>query len=66
MVIFCVEWHKAWRILQSRAGVENQDYIAQKELLAKIDAGEMTVEEFFDWNEKGEASKKEKPSDQAV
>ncbi len=47
MVIFCVERRKAWRILQSRAGVVNQDYLDQKELLAKIDQGELSVEEFL-------------------
>ena len=47
MVIFCVERRKAWRILQSRAGITNKDYLAQKELLAKIDSGEMTVEQFL-------------------
>ncbi len=28
MVIFCIERRKAWRLLQSRAGVENKDYVA--------------------------------------
>ncbi len=47
MVIFCVERRKAWRMLQSRAGIENKDYIAQKELLAKIDKGEISVKDFL-------------------
>ena len=47
MVIFCVERRKAWRLLQSKAGIENKDYIAQKELLAKIDRREWTVEAFL-------------------
>lgn len=47
MVLFCVERRKAWRILQSRAGVENKDYILQKELLAKIDVGELTVDSYM-------------------
>ncbi|MGY8771073.1 MAG: 2-oxoacid:acceptor oxidoreductase family protein [Pirellulales bacterium] len=50
MVLFCVERRKSWRIIQSRAGIENQDYLAQKELLAKIDSGELTIEDFL--NEK--------------
>ena len=50
MVIFCVERRKAWRMLQSRAGVVNTDYIAQKELLAKIDKGELTVKDFLSKN----------------
>ena len=50
MVIFCVERRKAWRILHSRAGIENKDYLAQKELLAKIDKGELSVEDFLNNN----------------
>lgn len=50
MVIFCVERRKAWRILQSRAGIENKDYLAQKELLTKIDKGELSVEDFLNNN----------------
>jgi pyruvate-ferredoxin/flavodoxin oxidoreductase len=45
MVLFCVERRKAWRMLQSRAGVANNDYAAQREMLKSIDAGELTVEE---------------------
>ncbi|NOZ47839.1 MAG: oxidoreductase [Chlorobi bacterium] len=37
MVLFCVERRKSWRILQSRAGIENVDYKAQKERLREID-----------------------------
>ena len=47
MVIFCVERRKAWRILLSRVGIINNDYIAQKEILAQIDNGEMSVEDFL-------------------
>jgi pyruvate-ferredoxin/flavodoxin oxidoreductase len=47
MVLFCVERRKAWRMLQSRAGIVNTDYIAQKELLKKIDSGEMTRKDFL-------------------
>ncbi|MCH7724050.1 MAG: hypothetical protein IIC76_12080, partial [Bacteroidetes bacterium] len=39
-----------WRILQSRAGIENKDYLAQKELLTKIDKGELSVEDFLNNN----------------
>lgn len=56
MVIFCVERRKAWRILQSQAGIVNEDYLAQKELLAKIDNGELTLEDFFDDNHTDESS----------
>jgi pyruvate-ferredoxin/flavodoxin oxidoreductase len=45
MVLFCVERRKAWRMLQSRAGIENPDYDKQKALLAKVDAGEITIDQ---------------------
>jgi pyruvate-ferredoxin/flavodoxin oxidoreductase len=45
MVIFCVERRKAWRLLQSRAGIANKDYARQKVLLGKIDSGEWTLKE---------------------
>jgi pyruvate-ferredoxin/flavodoxin oxidoreductase len=41
MVLFAVERRKAWRMLQSKAGVANKDYLAQKNLLAKVDKGEV-------------------------
>jgi pyruvate-ferredoxin/flavodoxin oxidoreductase len=40
MVLFCVERRRAWRMLQSRAGVTNVDYVAQKAVLAAFAAGE--------------------------
>jgi pyruvate-ferredoxin/flavodoxin oxidoreductase len=43
MVLFAVERRKAWRMLQSKAGVVNKDYLAQKALLAKIDKGEILL-----------------------
>jgi pyruvate-ferredoxin/flavodoxin oxidoreductase len=43
MVLFAVERRKAWRMLQSKAGVANKDYLAQKALLAKIDKGEIPL-----------------------
>ncbi len=36
MVLFCIERRKAWRMLQSRAGVTNADYEAQKEYLKSL------------------------------
>ena len=41
MVLFGVERRKAWRMLQSKAGVVSKDYLAQKTLLSKIDKGEL-------------------------
>jgi pyruvate-ferredoxin/flavodoxin oxidoreductase len=43
MVLFAVERRKAWRMLQSKAGVVNRDYLAQKSLLAKVDRGEIPL-----------------------
>ncbi len=43
MVLFAVERRKAWRMLQSKAGVVNKDYLAQKALLAKMDKGEIAL-----------------------
>ena len=43
MVLFCVERRKAWRMLQSKGGVVNKDYVAQKSLLAKVDKGEIEL-----------------------
>ena len=43
MVLFCVERRKAWRLLQSRAGVHNPDYQAQRALLKRVDAGEISI-----------------------
>ena len=43
MVLFAIERRKAWRMLQSKAGVANKDYTAQKALLAKLDKGEVQL-----------------------
>src|SRR5690242_5043305 len=43
MVLFAVERRKAWRMLQSKAGVANKDYLAQKALLKKLDGGEVPL-----------------------
>jgi pyruvate-ferredoxin/flavodoxin oxidoreductase len=47
LVLFCVERRKAWRLLQSKAGIENREYKAQREILAGVDAGRITKEELF-------------------
>ena len=46
MVLFCVERRKAWRMLQSRAGVENQDYTAQKVVRAALADDEVVPDRF--------------------
>ncbi len=43
MVLFAVERRKAWRMLQSKAGVLNKDYAAQRAFLAKLDKGEVSL-----------------------
>jgi pyruvate-ferredoxin/flavodoxin oxidoreductase len=43
MVLFAVERRKAWRMLQSKAGLINKDYLAQRALLKKLDAGELPL-----------------------
>jgi pyruvate-ferredoxin/flavodoxin oxidoreductase len=45
MVLFAVERRKAWRMLQSKAGMLNKDYLAQKALLGKLDKGELALAE---------------------
>jgi pyruvate-ferredoxin/flavodoxin oxidoreductase len=47
LVLFCVERRKAWRMLQSKAGVVNKDYAAQKAILADVDAGKLSHDELF-------------------
>jgi pyruvate-ferredoxin/flavodoxin oxidoreductase len=47
LVLFCVERRKAWRMLQSKAGVENREYKAQRTILADVDAGKISKEELF-------------------
>jgi pyruvate-ferredoxin/flavodoxin oxidoreductase len=47
LVMFCVERRKAWRMLQSKAGIVNKEYAAQKAILADVDAGKIPMEEFL-------------------
>jgi pyruvate-ferredoxin/flavodoxin oxidoreductase len=47
LVMFCVERRKSWRMLQSKAGIKNREYEAQKALLAEVDAGKINKDEFF-------------------
>jgi pyruvate-ferredoxin/flavodoxin oxidoreductase len=47
LVLFCVERRKSWRMLQSGAGIENPEYRAQRNVLAKVDKGELPVAEFL-------------------
>ena len=47
LVMFCVERRKAWRMLQSKAGIVNREYQAQKAILADLEAGKISKDEFF-------------------
>ena len=47
LVLFCVERRKAWRLLQSKAGIENQEYKAQRTVLADVDAGRLSRDELL-------------------
>jgi len=47
LVLFCVERRKAWRMLQSKAGIENREYKAQRAILADVDTGKITKEQLF-------------------
>jgi pyruvate-ferredoxin/flavodoxin oxidoreductase len=47
LVLFCVERRKAWRMLQSKAGIQNKEYAAQKAILAEVDAGKLSLDELF-------------------
>ncbi|MGD0893848.1 MAG: 2-oxoacid:acceptor oxidoreductase family protein [Terracidiphilus sp.] len=47
LVMFCVERRKAWRMLQSKAGIVNKEYAAQKAILADVDAGKIPLDDFL-------------------
>jgi pyruvate-ferredoxin/flavodoxin oxidoreductase len=47
LVMFCVERRKAWRMLQSKGGIVNKEYAAQRAILADVDAGKIPLEEFL-------------------
>jgi pyruvate-ferredoxin/flavodoxin oxidoreductase len=47
LVMFCVERRKAWRMLQSKAGIVNKEYAAQKAILAEVDAGKLPLDELL-------------------
>jgi pyruvate-ferredoxin/flavodoxin oxidoreductase len=47
MVLLCVERRKAWRLLQSKAGIDNREYRAQRALLARLAKGELTRDDLL-------------------
>ena len=48
MVLFHIERRKSWRMLQSRAGVINEDYSAQKHLLVRVKNGEINRQDMLE------------------
>ena len=47
LVMFCVERRKSWRMLQSKVGIVNREYLAQKSVLADLEAGKISQDELF-------------------
>jgi pyruvate-ferredoxin/flavodoxin oxidoreductase len=47
MVLLCVERRKAWRLLQSKAGIDNREYRAQRALLARLAKGELKRDDLW-------------------
>lgn len=47
MALFCIERRKNWRKMQSRAGIKNIDYIAQKQMLNDFDNGKISRDDFL-------------------
>ena len=47
LVMFCVERRKAWRMLQSKAGMRTASTRRRKRSLADVEAGKISKEEFF-------------------
>ncbi len=47
LVLFAVERRKSWRLLQSKAGVTNIDYLAQKQALDSFDEDQVPMENRF-------------------
>lgn len=64
MVLFVIERRKAWRMMQSRAAQENIDYLAQKEIIAKLNSGEITRDEV--WEKGADVLKEEAGEPEAV
>jgi pyruvate-ferredoxin/flavodoxin oxidoreductase len=51
LVLFCVERRKAWRMMQSKAGIENREYKVQRSLLDDLETGKISREELFAYGE---------------
>ncbi len=66
LVLFCVERRKAWRMLQSKAGIENREYQAQRAILAEVEAGTITKDDLFANAEALMQARMSKPAAHAV
>jgi pyruvate-ferredoxin/flavodoxin oxidoreductase len=47
LVMFCVERRKSWRMLQSKAGIVNREYQAQRAILADVDSGKLPLDDLL-------------------
>ena len=47
LVLFCIERRKAWRLLQSKIGIQNAEYAAQREILADVDSATISKDDFL-------------------
>jgi pyruvate-ferredoxin/flavodoxin oxidoreductase len=47
LVLLCVERRKAWHLLQSKAGISNAEYKAQRAVLARAGKGEISREDLW-------------------
>ncbi|MDG2167978.1 MAG: 2-oxoacid:acceptor oxidoreductase family protein [Opitutales bacterium] len=64
MVLFVIERRKAWRMMQSRAGQENIDYATQREIIAKLESGDIARDDV--WEKGAEALQEEAGEPEAV
>jgi pyruvate-ferredoxin/flavodoxin oxidoreductase len=48
MVLLVIERRKAWRLIQSKAGIVSKDYMAQRALIKKLDGGEYSRQDLHE------------------
>ena len=47
LVLVCIECRNAWRLPQSKVGIQSAEYATQRAILADVDAGTLSKEEFL-------------------
>ena len=47
LVLVCIQCRKAWRLLQSKVGSQSAEYALRQAILADVDAGTLSMEEFL-------------------